>query len=433
MKKLSIFMLVVMSFNLWLSSAVYAANFADPFPLPELTGDWRTDYVAVAESQLGYTEADDESSYFGAWGDDPYQAWCSEFASWCGEQADIPESIIPRAWWCGDWYEFFTYPKNVQDRYFYLKEGIDPDESNFIENYYSEYYDIQYQKDVNSISINEAEPGDLILTESDGDITNGPDHTAIFLSYEDGVVNCISGNSNDSVRYGTFSLDEIHILCKPDFENEDEYFEEDEDIDDEESTTAADITTETTTVRSTSGGGGGGGSSSVSATTTTTTTEATTETTTDVIETTTEATTASVISNDVKVSIGSNTVVVGDNSYTMDAASYIQASSNSTLVPLRFVAIAILGDDIENADNSSIIGWNAATKTASITANGNVIQFTANSNIMNINGNSVSMDNGVIAEITDGRMYIPFRALGNALGVDVDWDSDTKTAIYKTM
>ncbi len=201
----------------------------------------------------------------------------------------------------------------------------------------------------------------------------------------------------------------------------------------ETTTTAADSTTETTTaVRHT--GGGGGGSSSVSATTTTTTTtEATTETTTDVIETTTEATTASVISNDVNVSIGSNTVVVGDNSYTIDAAPYIQASSNSTLVPLRFVAIAILGDDIENADDSSIIDWNAATKTASITANGNVIQFTANSNIMNINGNPVAMDNGVIAEITDGRMYIPFRALGNALGVDVYWDSDTKTAIYKTM
>ncbi len=198
-----------------------------------------------------------------------------------------------------------------------------------------------------------------------------------------------------------------------------------------ETTTAADSTTETTTVRHTSGGGGGS-SSSVRATTTTTTTEAATETTTDVIETTTEATTAAIISNDVKVYIGSNSVVVGDNSYTIDAVPYIHVSSNSTLVPLRFVATAILGDDIENADNSSIIGWNAETKTASVTVDDNVIQFTANSNIMNINGNSVSMDNGVVAEITDGRMFIPFRDLGEALGVDVDWDSDTKTAVYSS-
>ncbi len=139
------------------------------------------------------------------------------------------------------------------------------------------------------------------------------------------------------------------------------------------------------------------------------------------------------LDKEIRVSIGSSYVSIDGKSYAMEAAPYIQTSSSSTLVPLRFVAIAILGDDIENADDSSIIGWNAATKTASITANGNVIQFTANSNIMNINGNPVAMDNGVIAEITDGRMYIPFRALGNALGVDVDWDSDTKTAIYKTM
>jgi hypothetical protein len=28
------------------------------------------------------------------------------------------------------------------------------------------------------------------------------------------------------------------------------------------------------------------------------------------------------------------------------------------------------------------------------------------------------------------RLFIPFRALGNALGVTVDWDAATRTAIY---
>ncbi len=50
---------------------------------------------------------------------------------------------------------------------------------------------------------------------------------------------------------------------------------------------------------------------------------------------------------------------------------------------------------------------------------------------MIVNGKSIVMENGVKAEITDGRMFVPFRALGNALGVNVDWDADTKTAIYK--
>ena len=49
---------------------------------------------------------------------------------------------------------------------------------------------------------------------------------------------------------------------------------------------------------------------------------------------------------------------------------------------------------------------------------------------MIVNGKQIQMDNGVNAEIKDNRMYIPFRALGNALGVKVDWDAESKTAIF---
>ena len=52
------------------------------------------------------------------------------------------------------------------------------------------------------------------------------------------------------------------------------------------------------------------------------------------------------------------------------------------------------------------------------------------SNNMNVNGSTIAMANGVTAEITDGRMFVPFRALGQAFGVSVSWDADTKTAIY---
>ncbi len=133
----------------------------------------------------------------------------------------------------------------------------------------------------------------------------------------------------------------------------------------------------------------------------------------------------------VRVAIGSNSVMVDDRVYTMDVAPYIQTDSSSTLVPLRFVALAICGENIKSADASEMILWDAETKTAEIrTLDGNSICFTAGSNIMTINGDSVAMDNGVRAEITDGRIFIPFRALGNALGVGVSWDSETKTAIY---
>lgn len=193
--------------------------------------------------------------------------------------------------------------------------------------------------------------------------------------------------------------------------------------------------TETTTRRYVSSGGGGAGASSltVNGYTATANTEATTEITTDeetTVEEATEETTEAVLS-DVRVTIGENSVVINGEGYAVDAAPYIQAQSNSTLVPLRFMALAIAGGSVEDADNSDSVVWDSTTKTASIIYDGKVIEFTAGSNIMTVGGRTQAMDNSVAAEIKEGRMFVPFRALGEALGVDVEWDSDTKTAIYK--
>ena len=138
----------------------------------------------------------------------------------------------------------------------------------------------------------------------------------------------------------------------------------------------------------------------------------------------------------VEVTIGEKTITVDGESVDMDVAAYIQTSSNSTMVPLRFVTLA-LGVDKEkvtDADNTSKVAWDSNSKTATILyAAGNgqkIIQFQAGSNIMVVDGTSIPMENGVVAEITDSRMFVPFRALGQALGVPVDWDAETRTAIY---
>ena len=47
------------------------------------------------------------------------------------------------------------------------------------------------------------------------------------------------------------------------------------------------------------------------------------------------------------------------------------------------------------------------------------------------NDSEIPMPNGAAAEINNGRMFVPFRALGDALGVQTDWESDTKTAVYR--
>jgi len=138
----------------------------------------------------------------------------------------------------------------------------------------------------------------------------------------------------------------------------------------------------------------------------------------------------------VKVTKDQKTILINDESKDMDVAPYIQSTTNSMMVPLRFVSLALGVDTngVDDADNSSRVSWDANSKTATIfyaAGNGQkLIQFTAGSSVMVVDGTSIPMANGAVAEIRDGRMFVPFRALGQALGVPVSWDQDTFTAIY---
>lgn len=140
------------------------------------------------------------------------------------------------------------------------------------------------------------------------------------------------------------------------------------------------------------------------------------------------------LDNQVSVTIGDTICYINNKSYEMDVAPYIQATSNSTLVPLRFVAIALGLDDIENPDESNKVVWDNINKKVTLYygqgTNQKIIQFTNNSNEMLVDGTKIDMPYGVTAEITNSRMFVPFRALGQALGVNVSWDSETKTATY---
>lgn len=139
---------------------------------------------------------------------------------------------------------------------------------------------------------------------------------------------------------------------------------------------------------------------------------------------------ADVMPKEVRITIGSNIISTDGKKFTVDAAAYIQPESSSTLIPLRFAAIAISGGDVESADTNSTVSWDALSKTASVKTKDAVIKFTADSNIMYINDKPIVMENGAKAEIKEDRMYIPFRALGTALDAEVFWDGETKTAVY---
>lgn len=197
-----------------------------------------------------------------------------------------------------------------------------------------------------------------------------------------------------------------------------------------EDTTESTTLSETqTTVRRTSSGGGGGSGRAKNVEEAKTETSTETEST-SVVEETRESHTETIKTKVVKVRVDSDEIEIDGKTFNMDAKVYIQKASSSTLVPLRFVTVAFTDGSIENANKSGIVKWDAQTKTATVTVKGKNVSFTSGSEIMYIDGVPNKMENGVKAEIKENRMYIPFRSLGEAIGAKVEWDAQTKTAIY---
>ena len=72
-----------------------------------LTGDYATDIVNIAKSQIGYHEGNNADEYHGAntsggdnyteygrWAINDNRAWCGYFVTWCAHQARIPDEIV---------------------------------------------------------------------------------------------------------------------------------------------------------------------------------------------------------------------------------------------------------------------------------------------------------------------------------------------------
>lgn len=131
--------------------------------------------------------------------------------------------------------------------------------------------------------------------------------------------------------------------------------------------------------------------------------------------------------NTVKVTIGNPVIKVNNADVTMPVAAYVSTASNSTMVPVRFVANAL-----GLADNA--VKWDNAARTVTVDAGTRIVQFQIGNTNYLVNGVSVPMVSPdglpVAAEITSERAFIPFRALGEAFNVTVGWDAATSTATY---
>lgn len=122
----------------------------------------------------------------------------------------------------------------------------------------------------------------------------------------------------------------------------------------------------------------------------------------------------------VTLSIGKGTMTVGDKEVALDAAPFIEASTGRTYLPLRAIANAIGANSVE---------WDNASRSATVIKGGLVAQMTIGQNAYVLNGAKIGMDGK--AQIVKERTFLPIRALGNALGAQVDWDAATQTVTIK--
>lgn len=155
-----------------------------------LTGDPRADLVAIAKSQLGYTESsrnyavwEDNTTHgytrYGAWYGSPYGDWCAMFVSFCLNYADVDN--IPLHWGCRPWIEQLTA----------------------LDLYHSagEYTPVS---------------GDIIFYDWEGDGLS--DHVGIVAeiipgsTLGDTTVRAIEGNSANCVQYVNYAMDDPRIL-----------------------------------------------------------------------------------------------------------------------------------------------------------------------------------------------------------------------------
>ena len=174
----------------------------------ELTGDGATDVIAVALSQLGYHEGNNDAEkdglnnsgsknfveynvLFGKLdngegnGYSYGYAWCAAFVNWCLRQARVDEKLTGGMYVsCASWRNWF------------INQG-----AKYGASYHARTDDYIPQK------------GDLIFYKSLTATHSRPtDHIGIVLKCENGVVYAIEGNGDNRVALHEYSLDNRYIV-----------------------------------------------------------------------------------------------------------------------------------------------------------------------------------------------------------------------------
>ena len=76
------------------------------------------------------------------------------------------------------------------------------------------------------------------------------------------------------------------------------------------------------------------------------------------------------------------------------------------------------------------VGWESSTQTITGSQADNIIILQLNNKIATINGKEVELD--VAAKAIDGRTLVPVRFIAESLGAEVGWDQESKTVLINS-
>jgi hypothetical protein len=149
----------------------------------------RDKFISIVKNEIGVTEKRYNNIKYNTWyygrpvkapsDSSTAYAWCAVFVSWCADQADIPQSVIPKTASSRYYATWF----NNQGRYTKYKSSYTP------------------------------KVGDLIFIDWDkkrGGI-NTIDHVGVVISVEDGKVITVEGNFSNKVSCNTYSINDRSI------------------------------------------------------------------------------------------------------------------------------------------------------------------------------------------------------------------------------
>lgn len=111
-------------------------------------------------------------------------------------------------------------------------------------------------------------------------------------------------------------------------------------------------------------------------------------------------------------------VYLNGTALAFDQEPFIE--NGTTLVPLRVIFESL----------GATVDWDNDTRTVTAVKGNTTVQLTIGSNVLYKNGQSIALN--APARIEGTRTMVPVRAIAEAFGCDVDWDSATRSVIITT-